>query len=542
MYLDENVFNQGYGLLFSNGGFWARLLYMSCYRRTCDCWFVRDTKRKADHVVVLQAGTPAVTCPAVALPVTLIPLSLLSREVLETFLYRIKLQRPRKTTMAVVEETWQTKRSTIVERTTFIFNNELLSDVKFVVPVSTGESESKKVIPAHKFVLAISSPVFYAMFYGQMAETTDSIELPDCDYKSLLELFRFMYTDKANLSGSNVMQVLYLANKYMAPSLVEKCTEYLRDNLEASNVFCILPHAQKFEDEDLEDRCWEVIEKQTEEAVTSDEFVTCERSVVESVVKRDTLNVKEVELFKAVDRWATKESERQGITPDGDVKRRILGEEIVKEIRFPLMSQQEFASVVFDSYILSFQEVGDMMKYYSDVLFSSLPYKQTPRIASTLIRRCSRFEKFSSKSASLSGRGWNYSTSIADRVYFTANKPVMLHGVQHFGSQGGGYTVCTEVKDSTSGSILVEKSGYYLSVKSQTESYYCFDVEFDNPVPLVENKEYELVSLIEGPDSWLGEGEKTVDCQGVQFTFRSAGVRSNGTSDKRGQFPAFLIS
>ena len=71
--------------------------------------------------------------------------------------------------MAAVEENWETKRSTIVKRTTFIFNNQLLSDVKFVVPASTGESESKKVIPAHKFVLAISSPVFFAMFYGQMA-------------------------------------------------------------------------------------------------------------------------------------------------------------------------------------------------------------------------------------------------------------------------------------------------------------------------------------------------------------------------------------
>ena len=164
--------------------------------------------------------------------------------------------------MAVVDDNWQTKRSTIVERTTFIFNNELLSDVKFVVPVSTGQSESKKVIPAHKFVLAISSPVFYAMFYGQMAETTDSIELPDCGYKSLLELFRYFYTDEANLSGSNVMQVLYLANKYIVPSLAEKYTAYLRENLKASNVFCLLPHAQKFEDKDLEDRCWEVIEKQ----------------------------------------------------------------------------------------------------------------------------------------------------------------------------------------------------------------------------------------------------------------------------------------
>ena len=443
--------------------------------------------------------------------------------------------------MAVVEETWQTKRSTIVERTAFIFNNKLLSDVKFVVSVSTGESESKKVIPAHKFVLAISSPVFYAMFYGQMAETTDSIELPDCDYESLLELFRFMYTDEANLSGSNVMQVLYLANKYMVPSLAEKCTEYLRDNLKASNVFCILPHAQKFEDKDLEDRCWEVIEKQTEEAVTSDEFVTVERSVVESVVKRERLNVTEVELFKAVDRWATKESERQGITPEGDVKRRILGEDIVKEIRFPLMSQKEFASVVFDSYILSFKEVGDMIKYYSNELLSSLPYKQTPRVPATPTRRCSRFNLFHHPNTK--ERWWMYNSSLADhRIHFTVNKPVKLHGVQHFGSYGGQYKVSTEVKDSTDGSILVKQSGSFLSAKADTDCYYSFDVQFDRPVCLVENKEYELVSLIKGPVSWYGEeGQQTVESQGVQFTFRNSDGSSNGTCVTRGQFPTLYI-
>ena len=65
-----------------------------------------------------------------------------------------------------------------------MFNNELFSDVKFVVRGTNGESESKRrkqVIPAHKFVLSISSPVFEAMFYGELVETTDTIELPDCE-------------------------------------------------------------------------------------------------------------------------------------------------------------------------------------------------------------------------------------------------------------------------------------------------------------------------------------------------------------------------
>ena len=69
------------------------------------------------------------------------------------------------------EDFWQsTSRNTISERCEAIFNQEILSDVKFVVRDSQGGSQNK-TIPAHKFVLAISSPVFYAMFYGEMAET-----------------------------------------------------------------------------------------------------------------------------------------------------------------------------------------------------------------------------------------------------------------------------------------------------------------------------------------------------------------------------------
>ena len=269
-----------------------------------------------------------------------------------------------------------------------------LSDVKFVVPTSHNDfsesRKSQKCIPAHKFILAISSPVFYAMFYGEMAETADTIQLPDCEYKSLLELFRFLYSDEVNLSGSYVMQVLYLAKKYLVPSLADKCTEYIREHLDASNVFSVLPQALKFEDKALEKRCWEIIEIHTENALTSEEFVTLERSVVQSVVKRERLNVKEVDLFKAVDRWATKEVERQGVTPDGKVKRRLLGEEIVKAIRFPVMSQKEFASFVLDCDILTKKEIGFMMKHFGNVsLESSLPFISSPRLG--ILHRSNRF-------------------------------------------------------------------------------------------------------------------------------------------------------
>ena len=127
-----------------------------------------------------------------------------------------------------------------------------------------------------------------AMFYGELAETGDSIELPDCGYQSLLDLFRYMYSDEVNLNGSNVINVLYLAKKYILPLLADKCAEYLLDNADPSNFFSILPSARKYNKKNLVDWCWKAIDEQTEEGMKSDGFATIEMSLLEAVVGRDT--------------------------------------------------------------------------------------------------------------------------------------------------------------------------------------------------------------------------------------------------------------
>ena len=256
-------------------------------------------------------------------------------------------------------------------------------------------------------------------------------------------------------------------------------------------------------------------------------------------MKREELNVREVELFKAVDRWARDKCKRKRMTANGASKRRIIGEEIVKAIRFPLMLEKEFASVVIDSDILTLKEVGDMMKHYNGVLTSSLPFEQAPRKQfSTLFAQCRRFQSLKLPNQG----GWNYMSS-PDCLNFSVNKPIMLHGVQHFGSKGGNYTVSTEVKDTTDGSSVVKQSGSYASEKDKTCSYYGFSVKFDQPVRLVENKKYKLESLIKGPTSWYGkEGQKSVDCQGVVFTFYTSPGPNNNTSETGGQFPVFCWS
>ena len=53
-----------------------------------------------------------------------------------------------------------------------------------------------------------------------------------------------MYSNEVNLSGSNVMRVLYLAKKYMVPSLVDRYEKFIGESLDATNAFSILSFAQ----------------------------------------------------------------------------------------------------------------------------------------------------------------------------------------------------------------------------------------------------------------------------------------------------------
>ncbi|XP_068751655.1 BTB/POZ domain-containing protein 6-like [Montipora capricornis] len=448
----------------------------------------------------------------------------------------------------ITNENWQEIRPTIRERSLYLFNNELLSDVHFVAELSLNETDDslepdpkkcKMAIPAHKLVLAIGSSVFYAMFYGEMAGKNDTIIVSDCEYESLLELFRFLYSDEVHLTPDNVMQVLYLAKKYIVPALAHKCIEYLGDNLDGSNVFSVMECARLHDEKSLLERCWRVVDKHAEDAVKSTSFTTIGKSVLEELVERDTLKIEEVELFKAVDQWASKECEKQGLKTDGAVKRGILGEGIVKAIRFPVMKQKEFVATVLDSNLLTQNEVYDVMKHYNSVqLTSPLGFPVFERFGK--FYQCFRFD-----SAMISGCVWEW-----DVLIFSVSKSIKLFGISLFGSENNQYTVKIRIKrrlreNPKSTHQLVCKKGTFSSVKMESESvqYSGFNVLFDKPVIIQQGTSHVVVAEISGPPSWCGgSGSHSVICSDVTFTFKNAVAPGSGTTIKVGQFPRFLFT
>jgi len=341
-----------------------------------------------------------------------------------------------------------------------------------------------------------------------------------------------MYSDEVILSGSNVMGVLYLAKKYMVPSLADKCTEYLQGNLDPSNVFSILPFAQKYEEKNLVDQCWKVIDEQTEEAVKSDGFATIERYLLEAVVERDALGISEVKLFKAVMQWATKESEKQGLVAEGQVKRRILGEKIVKGIRFPVMTHKEFASVVLDSKLLTLDEVTDIVKYLSSVKGPQVGFPVSKRGACSGLERCFRFGSVVS----------GCSNNGISMLIFCVNKNILLNGVYLFGSEGNDYSVSLTLYQYqfTSYATVVSTEGTFSSLHNKSKNFWGFDVLFHRPVSIIKGIMYGIAAAISGPDSFGGRnGNRHVESSGVTFKF----VDLAGTTEvEQGQLPEIIFS
>ena len=129
-------------------------------------------------------------------------------------------------------ERWQAKRGTVAERNKYIFNNPLLSDIKFSFP------GNDTIISGHKYVFAVSSSVFFGMFYGDLVETGDTIEIIDCDPDTFLSFLRYIYCNKAIFKDTDsALKVMLLADKYDVPSLTREIVKYLDGEMNPRSVF-----------------------------------------------------------------------------------------------------------------------------------------------------------------------------------------------------------------------------------------------------------------------------------------------------------------
>ena len=204
----------------------------------------------------------------------------------------------------------------------------------------------------------------------------------------------------------------------------------------------------------------------------------------------------------------------------------------MKGIRFPVMTHEEFASVVLDCKVLTLDEVSDIVKYVSSVKGAQVGFPVSKRGAGSGQERCFRFGSVVP--------GWSNRGVVS--LVFSVNKNILLHGIYLFGSKGNDYSVSMKIFQSPSYAIVVSTEGTYSSLHHKSKNYWGFDILFDLPVSIIKGNSYCVQAVINGPDSFGGRnGSSHVESSGVTFTFEDP-VYGSGTGVKQGQFSEFIFS
>ncbi|XP_051977412.1 BTB/POZ domain-containing protein 2-like isoform X1 [Xyrauchen texanus] len=428
---------------------------------------------------------------------------------------------------------WQATKSTVKERFAFLFNNEVLSDVHFLV----GKGMGVQRIPAHRFALAVGSAVFDAMFNGGMATTSTEIELPDVEPAAFLALLKFLYSDEVQIGPETVMTTLYTAKKYAVPALEAHCVEFLKKNLRADNAFMLLTQARLFDEPQLASLCLENIDKNTADALAAEGFTDIDLDTLMAVLERDTLGLREVRLFGSAVRWAEAEAQRQQLQPTPENKRRVLGKAL-SLIRFPLMTIEEFAAGPAQSGILTDREVVSLFLHFTVNPKPHVEFIDRPRCC-LRGKECSitRFSQVESR--------WGYS-GTSDRIRFSVNRRIFVVGFGLYGSIHGptDYQVNIQIIHTDSNTVLGQNdTGFSCDGTAST-----FRVMFKEPVEILPSVNYIACATLKGPDSHYGtKGMRKVTHEAPAtgtktcFTFCYAAGNNNGTSVEDGQIPDVIF-
>ncbi|KAH9400832.1 BTB POZ domain-containing protein [Tyrophagus putrescentiae] len=450
------------------------------------------------------------------------------------------------TSKLTLEDNWQMSKKNIRDRSAVMFMSEVMSDVHFLVgggccgsssPMGRPPPRAKSHhhppsssprmrIPAHKYVLATASSVFFAMFYGPLAERKEEIEIPDVEPSAFIIMLRSPWRRTPSSPCSTAPR------STSCRTWPKICVKYLESNLTAQNACLLLSQSRLFDETVLVERCFEVIDAQAELALASDGFTQIDSDTVRRILSRETLNAKEVVIFEAALNWATAECRRQKLEPTAENQRSILGD-ILFCVRIPAMTLEEFANGPAQVAILSVKEINDIFLHYVATNKPSLDFLAKPRLGLTL-QKCHRF-----LSSAYRSNQWRY-RGRCDSIQFSVDKRIFVVGFGLYGSSNGAAEYKVKIELKRTDCVLATKCTRFFSDGSSNT----FPVYFDTPIQIEADIFYIASVVLDGSElSYFGQdglNEVSLDCD-VNFQFQCSAESTNGTGVQGGQIPEILL-
>ncbi|XP_055532018.1 kelch-like protein 40b isoform X1 [Wyeomyia smithii] len=189
-------------------------------------------------------------------------------------------------------------RSTF-DRKAFLVNNEFMSDVVFLVG-----TKRKQRIYAHKLFLIAASEYFFAMFNGNFRESGENeIVIEDVEPEIFLEIMKFIYCGKIELTFSNIHEIYIHSSKYMLMELLAMASSFLERSIDSDNVLKIFTQNRFYGFQFVDEECLQIICNNPLYYFNHEEFAIIDRESLSLIFRSKKINCTDDQLMGALDIW-----------------------------------------------------------------------------------------------------------------------------------------------------------------------------------------------------------------------------------------------
>jgi hypothetical protein len=181
--------------------------------------------------------------------------------------------------------------------------SEKMSDISFFF------KDEQKFLRAHKAILSINCIVFERMFCSDF-EVDEQVEIVDIQYEVFLEIIKYIYTmacSSLNITTSNMLELIYAAQKYMLSDLKEFLLNFIKAHTNDSNLLNILDFSQYFERTEsgaaITAECLDTVIDNPLLFLNDPRFVSLSASTLKLIVKNPKINCTGEQLRMFVLKW-----------------------------------------------------------------------------------------------------------------------------------------------------------------------------------------------------------------------------------------------
>ncbi|XP_072005521.1 kelch repeat and BTB domain-containing protein 8-like [Engystomops pustulosus] len=226
----------------------------------------------------------------------------------------------------------ETRGKAIIDGLRELYVHEILCDATIVT--------AGKRFPCHRVVLSSVSPYFRALFTCPMKESQScEVSLLDIPSSVVKVILVFIYTGEAFLSMENIEELFTVSCRLQIRPLQDLCNRFLSKNMHHENCLRIYRLARSHNDQSLLDTAMNCISQHIASLSEKEDFLHLELSEVTRILSSDQLMVSsELTIYNLACRWWKYQSTEDNPLP----------EELLKVVRFPLMTPEELAGVNVD--------------------------------------------------------------------------------------------------------------------------------------------------------------------------------------------------